>query len=112
MAAKRTSDLIPLCHPLGLDAVEISFEFPDDSTIAITATARVTARTGVEMEALMAVSIAALTIYDMCKGVDQGMEIDAVRLEEKQGDEAATFAVTHEARASGQTPVSETAWIG
>jgi cyclic pyranopterin phosphate synthase len=91
MAAKRTSDLIPLCHPLGLDAVEISFEFPDDSTVAITATARVTARTGVEMEALMAVSIAALTIYDMCKGVDQGMEIDAVRLEEKQGGRSGHF---------------------
>jgi cyclic pyranopterin phosphate synthase len=85
MAAKRTSDLIPLCHPLGLDAVELSFSFPDTSTVAIEATARVTARTGVEMEALVAVSVAALTIYDMCKGVDRDLEIGAIRLEEKQG---------------------------
>jgi cyclic pyranopterin phosphate synthase len=85
MAAKRTADLIPLCHPLPLDAVEIAFDFPNATTIAITATARITARTGVEMEALVAVSIAALTIYDMCKGVDRAIEIGEIHLDEKQG---------------------------
>jgi len=85
MAAKRTSDLIPLCHQLPLDSVEIAFDFCDESTISIEATARVTARTGVEMEALVAVSLAALAIYDMCKGVDRGISIEAVRLEEKSG---------------------------
>lgn len=85
MAAKRTADVIPLCHPLPLDAVELAFEFIDDTTIAIEATARATARTGVEMEALMAVSAAALTIYDMCKAVDREMVIEAVQLEEKLG---------------------------
>ena len=85
MAAKRTADLIPLCHPLGLDAVEIAFDFPDESTMRIESTVRVTARTGVEMEALVAVTTSALTVYDMCKGVDRGIVIDNVRLEEKQG---------------------------
>jgi cyclic pyranopterin phosphate synthase len=85
MAAKRTSELIPLCHPLPLDAVTIDFEFPDESTATITAEARVTARTGVEMEALTAVSVAALTIYDMCKSADRGMTIADIRLEEKSG---------------------------
>ena len=85
MAAKRTSELIPLCHQLPLDAVEIAFEFCDELTIAIEAIVRVTAKTGVEMEALVAVSLAALTIYDMCKGVDRGISIEAVRLEEKEG---------------------------
>jgi cyclic pyranopterin phosphate synthase len=85
MAAKRTADLIPLCHPLPLDSVTIEFTFPDESTLAICAEARVTARTGVEMEALTAVSVAALTVYDMCKGVDRGITIAAVQLEEKSG---------------------------
>src|SRR5437868_11334184 len=66
MAAKRTGELIPLCHPLPLDAVSINFSFPDDHTVAIEAEVRVTAKTGVELEALTAASIAALTIYDMC----------------------------------------------
>ncbi|HXT61246.1 MAG TPA: cyclic pyranopterin monophosphate synthase MoaC, partial [Pirellulales bacterium] len=66
MAAKQTGNLIPLCHSLPLDAAEISFSFADDCVVAIEATARVTARTGIEMEALVAVSMAALTIYDMC----------------------------------------------
>ncbi len=91
MAAKRTSELIPLCHPLPLDAVEVAFSFPSDTSIAIEATARVTARTGVEMEALVAVSVAALTIYDMCKGVDRAMSIDAVQLEEKSGGRSGHF---------------------
>src|SRR3979490_597128 len=83
MAAKRTSELIPLCHPLPLDSVSIEFGFPDDSTLGIEATARVTARTGVEMEALTAVSVAALTVYDMCKAIDRGITIAAIQLEEK-----------------------------
>jgi cyclic pyranopterin monophosphate synthase len=85
MAAKRTSELIPLCHPLPLDSVAIEFNFPDDATIGIEATARVTARTGVEMEALTAVSVAALTVYDMCKAIDRGITIAAIQLEEKSG---------------------------
>ncbi|MEX0712982.1 MAG: cyclic pyranopterin monophosphate synthase MoaC, partial [Pirellulales bacterium] len=85
MAAKQTGNLIPLCHPLPLDAVEIGFDFPDAGTVAIEATVRVAARTGVEMEALLAVSIAALTIYDMCKAVDRSMSVEAVQLEEKLG---------------------------
>ena len=85
MAAKRTGDLIPLCHPLPLDAVSIAFEFPNQATLQITSTVRVTAKTGVEMEALTAVTVAALTIYDMCKSVDRGMTITEIRLEEKSG---------------------------
>ncbi|MEX2114463.1 MAG: cyclic pyranopterin monophosphate synthase MoaC [Pirellulales bacterium] len=85
MAAKRTAELVPLCHPLPLDAVEVRFEFPDEGHVAIEAVCRVTARTGVEMEALTAVSVAALTVYDMCKAVDRGMVIEHVRLEEKSG---------------------------
>lgn len=92
MAAKRTSELIPLCHPLPLDAVTVSFTFPDDASVAIEAVARVTARTGVEMEALVAASVAALTIYDMCKAVDRGMTIERVRLEEKTGGKSGTFS--------------------
>ena len=84
MAAKKTADLIPLCHPLGLDAVAIDFALLDDG-VEVTATASLTARTGVEMEAMVAVSIALLTIYDMAKAVDKAMVIDAVRLIEKRG---------------------------
>lgn len=84
-AAKRTAELIPLCHVVPLDAVELAFSFVDEGTLAIEATARATGRTGVEMEALTAVSTAALTVYDMCKGVDRAMVIDQVRLEEKSG---------------------------
>lgn len=85
MAAKRTGDLIPLCHPLGIDAVEIALTAVDDRTLRIEATVKVAGRTGVEMEALTAVSVSALTVYDMCKAVDRGMVIDLVRLEEKSG---------------------------
>lgn len=91
MAAKRTSDLIPLCHPLPLDAISIAFAFPDDQTVAITAEVRVTARTGVEMEALVAVSAATLTIYDMCKAIDRGMVIERIQLEEKSGGKSGHF---------------------
>lgn len=91
MAAKRTFELIPLCHPLPLDAVTLAFEFLDATTIAIEATARATARTGVEMEALVAVGTAALTIYDMCKSVDREMVVEQIRLEEKSGGKSGHF---------------------
>ena len=85
-AAKRTSDLIPLCHPLALNSVEVLFE-PDlqRGTLRIETICRVNGRTGVEMEALMAVSVAALTIYDMCKAMDKGIVIQQIRLLEKSG---------------------------
>ena len=85
MAAKRTSELIPLCHPLPLESVAVTFDTAAETTLAIEATVRVTAKTGVEMEALTAVSAAALTVYDMCKSVDRGMRITDIRLEEKAG---------------------------
>ncbi|MBI1902970.1 MAG: cyclic pyranopterin monophosphate synthase MoaC [Planctomycetia bacterium] len=91
MAAKRTADLIPLCHPLPLDGVLLDFTFPDERTVAIEATASVSARTGVEMEALTAVCVAALTIYDMAKSVDRAMTITDVRLEEKSGGKSGHF---------------------
>ncbi len=84
MAAKKTSELIPLCHPLPIDSVELSFEELADG-IGIAATVRTTDRTGVEMEALTAVSVAALTIYDMVKGTERGVEIARVRLLRKAG---------------------------
>ena len=97
MASKRTSDLIPLCHPLRLDSVDIGFEFPEEATINISATVAATERTGVEMEALTAVSIAALTIYDMCKSVDRGMQISNIQLEQKSGGKSGVYQrdVTH-----------------
>jgi cyclic pyranopterin phosphate synthase len=91
MAAKRTSDLIPLCHPLPLDAVTVNFGFPDEQTVAIEAEVRVTAKTGVEMEALTAVTVAALTIYDMCKAIDRGMTIEQIQLDEKSGGKSGHF---------------------
>lgn len=91
MAAKRTGDLIPLCHPIGLDAVEIAFSDDDEATLRIEATARTWGRTGVEMEAMTAASVAALTVYDMVKAVDRGVSIDALRLEEKTGGKSGTY---------------------
>jgi len=91
MAAKRTSELIPLCHPLPLTAVQLDFAFVGDDSLRIEATARVCGRTGVEMEALTAVSVAALTVYDMCKAVDRTMTISTIRLEEKSGGRSGTF---------------------
>ncbi len=86
MAAKRTHELIPLCHPLALSAVEIEItEDPGLPGLRVVAEARLHGRTGVEMEALVAVSVAALTVYDMCKAVDRGMEVAHVRLLEKSG---------------------------
>jgi cyclic pyranopterin phosphate synthase len=91
MAAKRTAELVPLCHLLPLDAIDVKFDFPDETTVRIEAVARATARTGVEMEALTAVSVAALTVYDMCKAVDRGMVIAQVQLEEKSGGKSGHF---------------------
>ena len=91
LAAKKTGELIPLCHPLGLDAVEVAFTPIDPGTIRIEAAVKVRGRTGVEMEALTAVGVAALTVYDMCKAVDRGMVIDQIRLEEKTGGQSGTF---------------------
>ena len=91
LAAKRTGELIPLCHLLPLDAVSLSFRVSGSTSVEIQAEARATARTGVEMEALVAVSVAALTIYDMCKAVDRGMTIEQIRLEEKSGGRSGHF---------------------
>jgi cyclic pyranopterin phosphate synthase len=93
MAAKRTADLIPLCHPLPLSAVRVDLE-PDTagSAIEITATVRTTGRTGVEMEALTAASVAALTVYDMCKAVDRGMVVESLRVTAKSGGKSGDFS--------------------
>ncbi len=92
MAAKRTHELIPMCHQLLLTGVDVDL-VPDESAnaIEITATARTTGKTGVEMEALVAVSVAGMTVYDMCKAVDRGMRIDAVRLVRKSGGKSGDF---------------------
>ncbi len=84
-AAKRTGELIPLCHPLPITAVAVDFAFVDDSSLAIEATVKTVGRTGVEMEALTAVSVAALAVYDMVKSTDRGVVIERIRLEEKTG---------------------------
>ena len=84
MAAKKTADLIPLCHPLAITHAEVGFEIPESrDRVVITATARISARTGVEMEALTAVSAAALTIYDMCKAIDKEMQITGIKVTSK-----------------------------
>ena len=84
MAAKKTADLIPLCHPLAITHAEVGFEIPESrDRVVITATARISARTGVEMEALTAVSPAALTIYDMCKAIDKEMQITGIKVTSK-----------------------------
>lgn len=83
--AKRCADLIPLCHPLALSKVQVDFAAPDDAHLMIRSAVTVTGKTGVEMEALTAASITALTVYDMCKAMDKGMVIEAVQLEEKTG---------------------------
>jgi cyclic pyranopterin monophosphate synthase len=91
MAAKHTGDLIPLCHPLPITAATLDFAFENDGCLRIEATVRIVGRTGVEMEALTAVSVAALTVYDMCKAVDRSMTIERIRLEEKSGGRSGTF---------------------
>jgi cyclic pyranopterin phosphate synthase len=95
MAAKKTAELIPLCHPLPIDAVEV--ELICDAArhaVDITATCRVTARTGVEMEAMTAVAVAALTVYDMCKAVDRGMRLTEISLVRKSGGRSGTWQAT------------------
>jgi cyclic pyranopterin phosphate synthase len=91
MAAKRTADLIPLCHPLPLESVEVNFTFPDENSLRIEVEVRVEAKTGVEMEALTAAAVTALTVYDMCKSVDRGMCIETLQLEEKSGGRSGHF---------------------
>lgn len=92
MGAKRTADLIPLCHPIALTRVAVEFEVMEESpTVVCRATAETTGPTGVEMEALTAVQVALLTIYDMCKAADRGMEMGGVRLLEKHGGKSGSF---------------------
>ena len=92
MAAKKTSDLIPLCHPLLLNSITVEFSpDSDNAKVEIEATVKVNGQTGVEMEALTAVSIAGLTIYDMCKAIDKTMTVDDVRLAEKRGGRSGHF---------------------
>jgi cyclic pyranopterin monophosphate synthase len=100
MAAKRASDLIPLCHPLPLNHADVELEVRDDG-IAITATTKIDSRTGVEMEALTAVSVTALTIYDMCKAMDKAMAITDIRLESKSGGRSVDYQRKVESLESG-----------
>ena len=95
MAAKKTAELIPLCHPLGLDSVGLDFRAIDERTLGIESTVRVEARTGVEMEALTAVTVAALTVYDMCKSMDRGMALGPFVLMEKCGGKSGHFVRDH-----------------
>ncbi|WP_296264573.1 cyclic pyranopterin monophosphate synthase MoaC [Pseudomonas sp. UBA6562] len=90
-AAKKTSDLIPLCHPLMLTSVKVELRAEGDACVLIQARCKLAGQTGVEMEALTAASVAALTIYDMCKAVDKGMVIEQVRLLEKRGGKSGDF---------------------
>lgn len=91
MAAKRTADLIPLCHPLPVTGVTVDLASEGADAVRIVATVKVVGKTGVEMEALTAVSVAALTVYDMCKSVDRGMTVERVRLEEKAGGKSGHY---------------------
>jgi cyclic pyranopterin phosphate synthase len=90
IAAKRTSELIPLCHPLPITSATVDFTLEEDA-VGVVATVATRGRTGVEMEALTAASVACLTIYDMCKAYERGMVIDAVRLLEKRGGRSGTW---------------------
>lgn len=92
MGAKRTAELIPLCHPLPLTSVMVELEpLPGEAAVLVRATCRVTGRTGVEMEALTAVAVAALTVYDMCKAIDRGMRVTDIRLVHKAGGRSGEF---------------------
>lgn len=92
MAAKRTSDLIPLCHPLALSHVSVDFELlPQEQAVKACCTAKLTGKTGVEMEALTGVSVALLTIYDMCKAMDKGMELGEIHLVRKEGGKSGVY---------------------
>src|SRR5262249_11770001 len=101
MAAKKTGELIPLCHPLPLTSVTLDFRTDRPGILHIEAVAKVVGRTGVEMEALTAVSVAALTVYDMCKAVDKGMIISMIRLEEKTGGHSGPFQREAATKAGG-----------
>ena len=92
MAAKKTPELIPLCHPLAITSVIVEFSWVNNCEIAITATVKVDGKTGVEMEALTAASVAGLTIYDMAKAVDKGMEITGLRLLSKEGGKSGAYS--------------------
>lgn len=100
MAAKRTAEIIPMCHPLAIEVAGIEFRVKRRGVLEIAATVRVSGKTGVEMEALSAVTAAALTVYDMCKAVDRGMVIADVRLIEKSGGRSGTWRRTDRSRAS------------
>ncbi|MCL4137226.1 UNVERIFIED_CONTAM: hypothetical protein GTU68_063367 [Idotea baltica] len=91
MASKRTADLIPLCHPIAIDSVDLNLAKSDATTLTVTATVSSTGRTGVEMEAFTAVSVACLTVYDMCKSVDRSMKIGEIQLEHKSGGKSGEF---------------------
>ncbi|HEX79270.1 MAG TPA: cyclic pyranopterin monophosphate synthase MoaC [Dehalococcoidia bacterium] len=91
MAAKKTPDLIPLCHSIQVSEIGIAFDYTDKDCIKITATAKSTGKTGVEMEAMVAASVSALTIYDMCKAIDRGMTIENICLEKKSGGKSGTY---------------------
>ena len=91
MAAKKTPDLIPMCHPIIIDNIGVDFDFVGDDFVKITATAKSSGKTGVEMEALVAASVSALTVYDMCKSVDRGMTIEQIYLETKKGGKSGTY---------------------
>lgn len=91
MAAKRTSELIPMCHPLPIDSVEVALTPVNDTQVQIISTLRCTYKTGIEMEALTAASVAALTVYDMCKAIDRGMRIDEVYLLHKDGGKSGPY---------------------
>lgn len=100
MATKRTADLIPLCHSLGLEGAEVHFEWLADDRLRIESRVEVTGRTGVEMEALTAVTVAGLTVYDMCKAIDRGMELGQIRLLEKTGGKSGHYLRNTEAAAN------------
>ncbi len=109
MAAKQTPQIIPMCHPLLLTGVELAFQFDDaKSAISIRATVRTVGKTGAEMEALTAVSAAALTIYDMCKAVDRAMTIQHIRLLRKSGGKSGTFEREDAEAQSPPAPMSST----
>lgn len=91
MATKRTDELIPLCHSLGLDGATVDFEIVSERELRIESNVTVQGRTGVEMEAMLAVSVSALTVYDMCKSVDRAMQITGIRLLEKRGGKSGHF---------------------
>ena len=92
MAAKRTAELIPLCHPLALESIHVELRAESADVLRIESTVALTGKTGVEMEAMTAVSIAALTVYDMCKAIDRGMVIERIQLEEKTGGASGHFS--------------------